>query len=182
MTCPRRNIELKARLASLAQAHEVAAAIATARLGSQQQIDIYFRCDHGRLKLRQIDDQQAQLIWYERPDTLEPKGSNYRLVEVSSPEELTAALDAAYGIEVVVKKKREIFLYQNVRIHLDQVVGLGTFLEFEAVLNESLSDADGHEQLDWLREQFHISAADLLAPSYRELLLALRELTPVSGL
>ncbi len=173
MTSPRRNIELKARLASFAKALDVSETLATARLGTQRQMDTYFRCDHGRLKLRQIDAQQAQLIWYDRPDTLEPKGSNYRLVEVTSAEALKAALEAAYGIEVVVDKQRQIYLYQNVRIHLDQVVGLGTFIEFEAVLSESLTDADGHAQLALLREQFQIHDLDLIAQSYRELFLAL---------
>ena len=67
LPAPRRNIELKARLASLATATAVAQEFATQRLGIQRQIDTYFGCRQGRLKLRQIDDQPAQLIAYAPP-------------------------------------------------------------------------------------------------------------------
>jgi len=36
-----------------------------------------------------------------------------------------------------VSKRREIYLWHNVRIHLDAVTGLGSFVEFEAVLGRS---------------------------------------------
>ena len=55
-----RNIELKARLADLDAARKTAVAIATERLGTQHQVDTYFHCRHGRLKLRQIDRLMGQ--------------------------------------------------------------------------------------------------------------------------
>ena len=54
---------------------------------------------------------------------------------IAEPALLKAALTAALGVRRVVDKRREIFLADNVRIHLDDVAGLGTFLEFEAVLD-----------------------------------------------
>lgn len=165
-----RNIELKARLADLETARKVAEAIATDRLGTQRQVDTYFHCPHGRLKLREIEGLPAQLVWYARPDQPGPKASDYLLVPVSDPETLEAALSAAWGVRCVVKKRREILLYHNVRIHLDDVAGLGRFLEFEAVLGPETDDAEGRAQLDWLIEKFAIAAADLLEGSYADLL------------
>ena len=101
---------------------------------TQHQIDTYFHCRHGRLKLRQIDGLRAELVWYARPDEEGPKPSDYQLVPLQNPETLKAALAAALGVRAVVEKRREIFLYHSVRIHLDDVVGLGHFIEFEAVL------------------------------------------------
>jgi predicted adenylyl cyclase CyaB len=164
-----RNIELKARLRDLAAARAVAESVATKRLGVQHQVDTYFHCHNGRLKLRQIDRLSAQLVWYARPDQQGPKASDYRLVPVSNPETLKAALTAALGVRGVVEKRREIFLVENVRIHLDEVVGLGQFLEFEAVLGAEHSDADGHAQLDRLTAQFGIRPDDLLSGSYGEM-------------
>jgi adenylate cyclase, class 2 len=164
-----RNIELKARLADYAAAHRVASAIATKRLGTQHQIDTYFDCRHGRLKLRQIDGLRAELVWYTRADQEGPRASDYQLVPLQNPETLKGALAAALGIRTVVEKRREIFLYHNVRIHLDDVTGLGHFLEFEAVLGREADEAAGLALIDSLMRHFAISPADLLAKSYGEM-------------
>ena len=165
-----RNIELKARLHDLAAARRTAVKIATKQLGTQHQIDTFFRCHEGRLKLRQIDGLRAELIWYQRDDQEEAKASDYVLVPTAQPETLKTALDAALGIRTVVEKKREIFLYYNVRIHLDEVVGLGTFLEFEAVLGSDIDDRMGQEQVAELSATFAIEDDDLLAVSYADML------------
>jgi predicted adenylyl cyclase CyaB len=164
-----RNIELKARLADLDAARKTAVAIATERLGTQHQVDTYFHCRHGRLKLRQIDRLRAELVWYARPDQEGPKPSDYQVAPLAHPETLKAALTAALGVRAVVEKRREIFLYHNVRIHLDDVVHLGQFLEFEAVLGPALDESTGLALLDRLMGQFAISPADLLARSYGEM-------------
>lgn len=165
-----RNIELKARLADPQAARKVALSVATERLGTQQQSDTYFHCHRGRLKLRQIDGLSAQLIWYTRPDQRGPKPSDYQLVPVSNPQTLKAALSAALGIRGVVEKRREILLHHNVRIHLDEVAGLGHFLEFEAVLGPETDAAAAQALLDLLIEKFAIGPDDLLCGSYAEML------------
>lgn len=164
-----RNIELKARLADPDAARRIAERIATKRLGVQQQVDTYFHCPHGRLKLRQIDGLSAQLVWYARPNEQGPKASDYQLVPVANPETLKGALAAALGVRVVVRKRREVFLVDNVRIHLDDVEGLGSFLELEAVLGPRVDDAAGRAQLDALVETLAVDAADLLSDSYGDM-------------
>ena len=163
-------MELKSRLADLEAAREVAQSIATKELGLQEQVDTYFHCPKGRLKLRQVEHTPAQLVWYARPDEEGPKASDYRLVPVTNPETLKAALASAYGIWCVVRKRREIYLYHNVRIHLDEVDDLGTFLEFEAVLGPNVDEELGRKQLADLRRRFSILDEDLLAVSYSDLL------------
>jgi adenylate cyclase class 2 len=167
-----RNIELKARLADLAAARVIAKSVATERLGVEHQIDTYFHCPHGRLKLRQINGLKAELVAYQRADTAEARASDYHLVTVADAEALKQALAAALGIRVVVDKLREIYLHHNVRIHLDKVQGLGTFLELEAVLGGDIDDAAGHEQLRRLCREFCVRDADIVPQSYGELLEA----------
>lgn len=164
------NVELKARLADLESARRIATRIATRRVGVQHQVDTYFHCRHGRLKLRQINGLSAQLISYARPDQEAPKTSDYLLVPIANPETLKAALTAALGIRVVVDKQREVFLVDNVRIHLDEVRGLGQFLEFEAVLGPGIDVSMGQDQLVYLAEKFAITPPDLVAGSYADLL------------
>ncbi len=165
-----RNIELKAKISDLDQTRRTAESIATERLGTEHQVDTYFYCRQGRLKLRQIDRSPAQLIWYARTDRPEARASNYFVVPISNPETLKAALTAALGTRSVVKKRREIFLWHNVRIHLDRVEGLGAFIEFEAVLDPEQDDTVGHARLDELAERFQIGRDNLVSSSYSDLL------------
>ena len=93
-----------------------------------------------------------------------------------SAEETPAAakelLPAALGMLVIVEKTRELYLHDNVRIHLDQVAGLGAFLEFEAVLTSSAEAERGHRQVRRLATEFSLRDEDLVAKSYSDLLLA----------
>ncbi len=166
----RRNVELKARLASLDTAREVARRVATSRLGIQHQTDTYFHCPHGRLKLREMADDGVQLIWYARSDQAEARHSEYYLLDVADGNLAKNLLTAALGVRRTVIKRREIFLYRNVRIHLDDVVDLGSFLEFEAVMAPRQDLAEGHAQLAWLCEQFGITASCILPSSYGDML------------
>lgn len=165
-----RNIELKARLQNLEVARKIAQSFATSHLGIQYQTDTYFHCFHGRLKLREIVGQTAQLIWYERPDISDAKGSNYQWIDIPDIIPLKQALAAALGIRVVVAKCRDIFLFNNVRIHLDEVQNLGLFIEFEAVLTGKIDDQAGQSQIAGLMKSFDIASDDVVAGSYADLL------------
>lgn len=164
-----RNLELKARLADLAAARQAAILVATDRLGVQHQLDTYFHCSQGRLKLREIEGYRAELIAYQRPDTLGLRLSDYQRLPIAEAAQLKKILTAALGVRGVVEKRREIFLLQNIRIHLDEVVGHGTFLEFEAVLQSEAQETAAQTQLAVLSNHFGISGSDLLSGSYGDL-------------
>ncbi|MEO8493952.1 MAG: class IV adenylate cyclase [Planctomycetota bacterium] len=167
---PSCNIELKARLASLDTARQIATSLADTRLPDQHQIDTYFHCQDGRLKLREIVGARAELIAYRRPNESGPKASSYFVLPVETPERFKEALASTLGIRCRVEKHREIYLHQNVRIHLDRVVGLGEFLEFEAVLGDGYSEVESQELVHELRQRFEITDGDLLDSSYGEMI------------
>jgi len=168
---PRANLEIKARCADLVEARRIAAAIATDHVGVDRQVDTYFKTDRGRLKLRESSLSGGQLVPYLRPDRNGPKRSDYRVIPVDDPPSLKALLSEILGVHRVVSKQREIFLYENVRIHLDRVDGLGTFLELEAVIDSSPSaEAEQHKKVDWLMKELGVAEEDLLATSYEGLL------------
>jgi predicted adenylyl cyclase CyaB len=170
------NIELKARLRSLASAEEIAQRLGRFAAGLRH-VDTYFAIppERGRLKLREIDGGQAELISYARPDEHASRRSDYHRVPLSpdAAVELKAALSAALGVRQVVVKRRRLYLIGDVRIHLDDVERLGAFLEFEAVLDqpgERLDEAAGHRRLAKLAEAFSIAEEDRIAQSYCDLL------------
>src|SRR5205807_6832046 len=167
----RRNLELKARHADLAAARNVVQAIAEVQAGRVEiQVDTYFRVPQGRLKLREINEESATLIFYERPDRAAARICNYQLVPVLDAGALKAALAAALGMRGVVRKRREIYFWHNVRIHLDEVAGLGTFVELEAVLAADDDEGLAQERLDHLCKMLGIAPADLLSQSNADLL------------
>lgn len=165
-----RNIELKIRLTDIQEARFTARRIATSQLGIQRQRDTYFHCHSGRLKMREIKGLAAQLIWYQRADRAGPRGSDYMIVDVADPSTLRHLLKQAFGVRVVVEKCREIYFYNNVRIHLDNVSGLGRFLEFEAVLDAKSQEERGHRQVDELCRLFGLSSKEFVDKSYSELI------------
>jgi predicted adenylyl cyclase CyaB len=156
-------------LADLDRPRQVARRLATEPPETQHQVDTYFHCRNGRLKLREIIGQRAELIWYERPDRKQAKSSRYGIVPVEDAEALKQALSASLGVRTVVEKQREIYLHKNVRIHLDRVVDLGTFIEFEAVLGADVDEETGYGQVEFLQRQFEIRDEDLLTGSYAEM-------------
>jgi adenylate cyclase, class 2 len=103
--------------------------------GLLRQRDTYFDVRVGRLKLREdLDARTAELIAYERPAADGIRVSRYRRLAVSQPAETCELLAAALGVSGVVEKERRLFLFENVRIHLDHVASLGCFVELESVL------------------------------------------------
>src|SRR5215207_2203808 len=156
MTKPNRNIELNARSRDLSAAASAAKRIGATCRGVLHQTDTYFRAPSGRLKLREIRDSHAELIWYARADSPELRDSSYYVVPIPDPALAKAALARAMGIRGVVAKCRELWMYHNVRVHLDEVDGLGTFIEFEAVVSSREDDAASHERLATLTEALGI--------------------------
>jgi len=168
-----RNIELKARARDLSRMRSLAIELGATSLGVEDQCDTFFTARVGRLKLREIAGKPAYLIGYRRSDNTDACASDYTLVPVPDPVALTQALTATLGVVRIVRKVREILRWHNVRIHLDEVAGLGTFVEFEAVLNGAGDDGNeqvGHQRLATLAEVLEIRAADRIAVAYADLL------------
>ena len=167
----RRNIELKAVCRDLAAARSAVMNLLPPVNddGPRRQVDTYFFVPHGRLKLRETD-RSAELIWYDRTDEARSRRSDYRLTPVSHPAELKASLSVALGVRGVVDKSRHVLLWHNVRIHLDEVAGLGSCVEFEAVIGPGDDEARGHARLAELCSKMAIHPGDYLKASYSDLL------------
>jgi homotetrameric cytidine deaminase len=169
VTPPRRNVEIKARDADPARTLERALALGAADEGVLTQRDTYFGGARGRLKLREQVPGGAQLIAYSRPDGDAARTSAYRLADVGDPEALREALDAALGTRVVVDKRRRLLLWEGVRIHLDEVAGLGSFVELEGVASPESDLTREQELVARLRDE--LALGEPVAVSYSDLLL-----------
>ena len=139
------------------------------------QVDTYFRTGSGRLKLRE-GNIENNLIGYQRPDKAGPRTSHCILYKTEKGSVLKNILSDAMGVLVVVDKEREIYFIDNIKIHLDRVKGLGTFLEIEAQSEKGdKSEEFLNRQCVQLMNDLGISQNNLLKDSYSDVLINLQE-------
>lgn len=165
------NIEIKAKCKDASLIRNYLQGSNAEFKGVDDQTDTYFNVQQGRLKLRE-GNIENNLIFYERANQSGPKSSNFHLIKVEDAKGLKEVLKRSIGIKVEVKKKREIYYIKNVKFHIDEVPGLGSFVEIEAgnVL-ENVSKEKLQEQCDFYMNEFGIKKEDLIANSYSDMLL-----------
>jgi homotetrameric cytidine deaminase len=173
---PNRNVELKARDQDPEATLRAALAHGAEDQGVLVQVDTYFAAREGRLKLREERHgdaaSEATLIAYARADDAQARTSAYHVVPVPDAAALKAALDASLGTVIAVEKVRRLLLWQDVRVHLDAVDGLGTFVELEAVAPSDSDLNDEHRKVAELRGVLDIADDAIEATGYASLLLA----------
>jgi adenylate cyclase class IV len=165
-----KNLELKATATSLPRLRRVLRG-----LGARQkpqpldQVDWYFATPRGRLKLRQRKgESEAELIFYVRPDATRARTSEYQKLPVADAVGLLRLLRAMFEPGPCVRKRRDLWLYGETRVHLDRVAGLGTFVEIEVPFT---GDATGARRImRMLTDRLGIGPGDALACSYADLL------------
>jgi predicted adenylyl cyclase CyaB len=165
-----RNVEIKARVTNLAEVEMRAKPLAQRGPHLIYQEDIFFNAPRGRLKLRKFDHEHGELIYYERPDTLEPKESHYLRTSTAQPDALVETLVGALGLRGVVRKERTLYLVGQTRVHLDQVEGLGTYVELEVVLETAQTFEEGAQLAQQLMDMLGIQSDDLVERAYIDLL------------
>ena len=167
------NIEIKARVADPARKRELAEHLAGTSPTTLQQTDTFFPGARGRLKLRQLSPAHGELISYHREDLAGTKQSHYLISRTNEPVALRAVLADAYGAGTVVTKTRLLYLAGQTRIHLDEVVGLGSFLELEVVLADYQSPDEGHRIAREIMAALEVCDEDLIEGAYADLLSSL---------
>ena len=166
-----RNIEIKARVAAPEALRRRVEALADEGPDRLDQHDVFFRCPNGRLKLRRMTGRGPELIHYQRDDREGTSSSRYSRVPCEDADGLEAALRAAYGRLGEVRKRRDLYLLGRTRVHLDQVEGLGSFVELEVVLASDEDPEDGHVEAKALCDRLGIADSDRVAKAYMDLLL-----------
>jgi adenylate cyclase class 2 len=165
------NVEIKAKCKDPAFVRNYLRSNHAAFIGTDFQSDTYFNVQAGRLKLRE-GNIENNLIYYERNDQAGPKSSHFELIPVSDPATLRHILESAIGIKTVVRKNREIYYIDNVKFHIDEVPGLGSFIEIEAGnVRAKKTYEELKSQCDFYMIELGIREADLVDKSYSDLIL-----------
>jgi len=165
------NVEIKATCNNAGKVRDYLLKNNADYRGTDLQTDTYFNVKNGRLKLRE-GNIENNLIYYERNNQAGPKSSSFILTKIPDAEKLKESLASADGIKVVVKKKREIYYIKNVKFHIDEVEGLGAFVEIEAWnMGVDLSKDELQQQCEFYMQQFSIEEKDLIEVSYSDMLM-----------
>ena len=165
-----RNLEFKAEAESLELLRHNLRALEAECSGRLHQIDTYFDVPKGRLKLREVEDYGGTLVYYERPDAAESRYSHYQLCDIANHAAFKQMMSDVLGVKVIVEKNRELWIYGNTRIHLDEVLNLGEYIELETVIRNQ-NETEAQAEHNYLKETLHIAAADLIPVSYSDLML-----------
>jgi len=164
------NIEIKAKTQKTDQIRQILRDLKAEEKGLDLQIDSYFNCGNGRLKLREGTIEHS-LIFYQRENQAGPKSAQVHLYHPQPNTELKEVLKAAYGIWKEVTKEREIFFIDNVKFHLDEIENLGTFVEIEAIdIDGSIAKEQLLAQCQHYMKLFEIKEGDLLTSSYSDMI------------
>lgn len=164
------NVEIKARYENLDKGRAILKSKNAEFKGEDYQIDTYFNVPKGRLKLREGNIENG-LIYYERPDTSSPKSSKFEKCDIDTSSNLKNVLANSLSVLRVVDKKREIYFLDNIKIHLDSLEGLGTFIEFEArKIHPKHTEKYLLDQVEKCLKLFEVNNSDLCTHSYSDMI------------
>lgn len=162
------NVEFKAELRDLPMALAVCRAIKASHIGTLDQTDTYFKVTSGRLKKRETAGEPIEYVYYERANRTHPKLSHFTIYDETQATERFGT--QPLPIWLIVRKTRDLWMHGSVRIHLDEVVGLGRFIEFEALVSKDNHVARCHETIAELRKAFGPALGEPIDCGYSDLL------------
>lgn len=91
--------------------------------------EVHFNAPHGRLWLVRHGSRYAELVHTD-------ECGGVRQYRTEQPETMETLLRCACGVRGIVDKTRELYVHQGVRVHFDDVRGLGRFVELAIILGE----------------------------------------------
>lgn len=165
------NLELKIRVTSHQSLKKILLQIGAEDRGILNQKDVYYSVQNGLLKLR-IENGNESLILYNRNEENKNRWSDFEFIKFANGggEKFFKKL---FGVEVIVKKKRELFYFDNTRIHLDKVKSLGNFLELETLVINNKSDAK--RRFEKIKNLLKLDESKQIRKSYRDLLIDIKK-------
>ncbi|MCE7972944.1 MAG: CYTH domain-containing protein [Leptolyngbya sp. PLA1] len=161
------NVEFKAELRDLNLARSLCVVLGARKILDFDQTDTYFRVASGRLKKRETPGEPTEYVYYDRANRAAAKLSRFMIY--SEEQALERFGREPLPVWVVVRKHRDLWMHGHTRIHLDQVEGLGTFIEFEALISRDHNISRGHEAVAALREHFSPVIGETIDCSYSDM-------------
>lgn len=137
------------------------------------QKDTYFNYGGGRLKLREVKNKTAELILYTRSDDKRSRFSDYTIVPLAKKNKsmVLNLLKNLFGKKAEVVKKRNLWLLEHTRVHLDEVRGLGKFLELETMM-QNINQKTARKEHENIKKILNLSKFKPILSSYCDLIMS----------
>lgn len=161
------NLELKISVTSHQPLKKILEQIGAENRGILKQKDVYYSIPNGLLKLR-IENGNESLIFYNRNENSKNRWSDFEVLEFAKGKG-EKFFNNLFDVEVIVKKKRELYYYDDTRIHFDAVKSLGKFLELETLVINSKVDAK--KRFEKIISLLKLNESKQIRKSYRDLLM-----------
>lgn len=162
------NLEIKVKLKSHKNVKTILNSIGAEFMGILKQKDIYYKGKSQLLKLR-IQGNKNEFIRYNRDESGKTRWSNYDIIDMQG-KKIPEFLQSILTVETIVEKRRELWYFDDTRIHLDTVKGLGQFLELETlVLKKGRKDAE--KRFNYMVNTLDLDVKGQIRSSYRTLML-----------
>ncbi|MFG0257577.1 MAG: CYTH domain-containing protein [Phycisphaerales bacterium JB043] len=168
------SLDFKAELRDPEIARIVCNHLGAIQVGTTSSTERYFRVANGRLKQRIAPDEPNEWIFYHRPDRSKPRITHFSVY--SDPQARQRFGTQPLPIWLEFNRTREIWLVDWVRVNIDTIDGLGTFLEFEAVVSRNRNVASCHARFEQLRRHFEHAIGEPISSSYADLVALERSL------
>lgn len=162
------NLELKIRVTSHQSLKKILEQIGAENKGMLNQIDVYYSVPNGLLKLR-IENGNESLIYYNRNENYKNRWSDFEVLQFANAKG-EKFFNNLFDVEVIVKKKRKLFYYDDTRIHLDTVNNLGNFVELETLVINGKADAK--KRFAKIISLLKLDESKQIRKSYRDLLMS----------
>ncbi|NHJ86417.1 MAG: class IV adenylate cyclase, partial [Asgard group archaeon] len=164
------DVEIKARFENHDKVRKILLERGARFAGVDTQVDVYFKVNTGRLKLRKGTIEKA-LVFYSRENIKGIKPSEFKLYKSANPDELEFILRSSLGVLVEVEKTREMYYIENIKFNIDTVKELGKFVEIEAMTEDRSEISNLQRKVESFIELFGINKEDLQSHSYSDLLM-----------
>jgi len=167
-------VEIKAKVKNLNKLRKKLKEFNAKRIGIFKQVDFYFKVPVGRLKIRKVNETSVKLIYYEREDIPKPKKCRAFILDISDEIANIIFRVLEEWKDVVVSKIREVYNLTGVKIHLDFVNNLGSFLEFELEVDPK-KVTEAKLRLLNLLKKFDVKKSSMESFSYSDMIRVMRE-------
>jgi adenylate cyclase class IV len=165
-----RNIDFKAELREPDLARGILRTLGAMFIVSLEQRDTHFRLPDGRLMRREATDEPTEWIFYHRNDGSRPRLCTFTMLT----DEQARTRWGTRGLEpwLTIVKQREMWLTKEAAIALDDVPGLGRFLEITAMVGADVDLLECHRRVHTLRDHLDPALGEPISLSYADLIAA----------
>jgi len=173
------NVEYKCELRDIDLVRGIIKRIGGRHVFTVKQRDTYYKLFQGRLKKRETEappneppapTEPPEWIHYHRQDRLSSKLSHFSILDEDEARQRFGQRDMP--VWVVVEKTRELWMCGSVRVHLDDVKGLGKFLEIEALVTPRRHIGRCHRLVRALLAKFGPTLGEPISVSYSDMVAA----------